>query len=59
MSGPIRRWVRAQRGPGGGEAFRRVSGRHPDVDDREVGTHLPDELDRLGGCAGFAGDPEA
>jgi hypothetical protein len=43
-------------GRGGVEAFRRVSGRHPDVDDREVGTHLPDELDQLGGCAGFADD---
>jgi len=59
MSGPIRRRVRTQRGPGGVEAFRCVSGRHPDVDDREVGTHLPDELDQLGGCAGFADDLEA
>ena len=37
-------------GRGGVEAFRRVSGRHPDVDDREVGTHLPDQLDQLGGA---------
>jgi hypothetical protein len=45
-------------GPGGVEAFRRVSGRHPDVDDREVGTHLRDGLDQLGGCDGFADDLE-
>jgi hypothetical protein len=45
--------------PGGIEAFRRVSGRHPEVDDREVGKHLPDELDQLGGRAGFADDLEA
>jgi len=41
------------------EPFARVGRRHPDVDDREVGPEVTDELDQLDGGAGLADDLEA
>jgi hypothetical protein len=36
-----------------------VGGRHPYVDDREVGKQLADEIDQLGGGTGLPDDLEA
>jgi hypothetical protein len=43
----------------GFEAFARVRGRHPDVDDREVGAQVANELEELVGGAGLPDDLEA
>ena len=41
------------------QTFRRVRGRHPDVDDHELWTELADELDQLAPVPGLADDFEA
>ena len=46
-------------GRGGIETFAGMGRRHPDVDDREVGTKLADEVDQPGRGAGLADDLEA
>ena len=43
----------------GFETLARVTWRHPDVDDREVGPTRANELDQLGGVAALAHDVEA
>jgi hypothetical protein len=43
---------------GGIETFARVAGRHPDVDDRELGSMLADELDELGSVSALTRDFE-
>jgi hypothetical protein len=44
---------------GGIEPFARVGGRHPDVDDRELGSMLANEVDELGRVSALADDLEA